>query len=107
MKKEEEEKRNTRFRIKGKESVFFFERKFFPDISPTDLIKNFGNEKKERKNRTRGTNGKERSEGRKESIDHQCAVRLLKRVDILWWQTMIHFDKTLIAIKSIAVDKGK
>lgn len=49
MKKEEEEKRNTRFRIKGKESVFFFERKFFPDISPTDLIKNFGNEKKKRR----------------------------------------------------------
>lgn len=31
----------------------------------------------------------------------------LKRVDILSWQTMIHFNKTLIAIKSIAVDNGK
>lgn len=29
-----------------KKKAFFFEREFFPDISLTDLIKNFGTKKK-------------------------------------------------------------
>lgn len=56
-----------------KKKAFFFEREFFPDISLTDLIKNFGTKKKRKnRSRTRGTNGKER---REERIDRSSMCR--------------------------------
>lgn len=74
MKKKKKEKRNTRFGIK-KRKRFFFEREFFPDISLTDLIKNFGTKKKGRIVVVH-VERMEKREGRKESIDHQCVVEI-------------------------------
>lgn len=73
---EEKKKRKEEYTLwNKKKKAFFFEREFFPDISLTDLIKNFGTKKKGRIVVVH-VERMEKSVGRKESIDHQCVVEI-------------------------------